>query len=154
MEVWSRVLGTESTKLNTFIATGGDVRLVTSGCSDCLNSVDLFGRALSIDNAYRHLTTAEQYLLDANKMQDSAPHTDAGSSALNAVVRAKEWLRPYAVSPDTAACRDPPVCKVVPPVGVAAKSASIDQVGVLGMILKSSERRDKKREWSQFLFLA
>ena len=146
MDVWSRVLGTESTKLNTFIATGGDIRLVTSGCSDCMNSVDLFGRALSIDNAYRHLTTAEQYLLDANKMQDSAPHTDAGTSALKAIDRAKEWLRPHAVSPDTAACRQPPVCKVVPP---SAKAASMGDISSTTLILNLDERR---RAWISFFF--
>ena len=78
----------------------------------CLNSVDLFGRALAIDNAYRHMTSAEQYLLDAQKMQDTAPHTDVTDSSLNAIDRGKEWLRPYSVSPDNASCRDPPVCVV------------------------------------------
>lgn len=91
-----------------------DPRVVTSSFSSCLGSVDCFGRALALDNAYRHMTSAEQYLLDAQKMQDSAPHTDVADSSLNAIDRAKHWLRPFAVSPDSASCRDPPVC-IVPP---------------------------------------
>ena len=86
--------------------------VVQSGAGSFLTSLDCFGRALALDNAYRHMTSAEQYLLDAQKMQDSAPHTNITDSALRSIDRAKEWLRPYAVSPDNASCRDPPVCVV------------------------------------------
>jgi hypothetical protein len=89
--------------------------------------------------------------LDANKMQDSAPHTDAGSSALSAIERAKEWLRPYAVSPDTAACRDPPVCKVVPPVGQTTKSQVFDDITSLATT-NIPLVRDRRTEAIQFLF--
>ena len=147
MDIWTKIIGSESAKLNHFFA-GGDMRLVTSGISDCMNSVDLFGRALSIDNAYRHLTTAEQYLLDANKMQDSAPHTDVGKTSLDAIVRAKEWLRPYAVSPDTASCRDPPVCKVIPP--ATPKRAGLDDTITTLPFLDSFQ--SNRKDWKKFLF--
>lgn len=97
-------------------------RLLSSSLGGFMNSIDCFGRALAVDNAYRHMTSAEQYLLDAQKMQDSAPHTDVAESALRAIDRAKDWLRPYAVSPDNASCRDPPVCVVDP----AAKTATME----------------------------
>jgi hypothetical protein len=132
-DIWSRVLSSETSKLNNLMMTGS-IRLATSDISSCMNSVDLFGRALSIDNAYRHMNAAEQYLMDASNMQDTAPHTNAAKSAIDDVVHAKEWLRDYAVSPDTAICRKPPVCQTVPP-----KKAALDSLDLL--VLPRIDRR-------------
>lgn len=118
-----RVAGWEST------------RLLTSGFGEFMNSIDCFGRALAVDNAYRHMTSAEQYLLDAQKMQDSAPHTQVADSALRAIDRAKDWLRPYAVSPDNASCRDPPVCVV----NDATKTAGME--GMVAWVVRRPAER-------------
>lgn len=141
VDLWTRVLSSESSKLSNFFTTG-NVRLVTSDLSSCMNSIDLFGRALSIDNAYRHMNAAEQYLLDASKMQDSAPHTNAAESAIDDIDHGKDWLRDYAVSPDTATCRDPPVCQTVPRMAAAAKasSMSIDVVWIARDGLKRNSK--------------
>lgn len=107
-----RAAGQASNELHAFVLSPESVRLASSSMDSCLNSVDCFGRSLAIDNAYRHLNSGEQYLLDAQHMQDTAPHTDVAESALRAIDRAKDWIRPYAVAPDSASCREPPVCVV------------------------------------------
>ena len=112
MDIFLRAAGQASNELHSFVLAPESARITTSSAESCLNSVDCFGRSLAIDNAYRHLNSAEQYLLDAQKMQDTAPHTDVAESALRAIDRAKNWIRPFAVAPDTASCRDPPVCVV------------------------------------------
>jgi hypothetical protein len=117
-----RVAGLEST------------RLLTSSFGEFMNSIDCFGRSLAVDNAYRHMTSAEQYLLDAQKMQDTAPHTDVADSALRAIDRAKEWLRPYSVSPDNASCRDPPVCVNDDP--------KMSAIGVGMIFLQTTDKKD------------
>ena len=134
IDTYMRILTEESQKILL-----GDMRIATSGFGDFMNSIDCFGRALAVDNAYRHMTSAEQYLLDSQKMQDSAPHTDVSDSALEAIERAKEWLRPYAVSPDNAACREPPVC-IVPD---DAKISGID----MKTLAASIDRRDSSGEF-------
>lgn len=107
-----RAAGHASTQLQSSLLYPESARLASSSLESCLNSIDCFGRSLAIDDAYRHLNSGEQYLLDAQKMQDTAPHTDVAESALRAIDRAKDWIRPYAVAPDSASCRDPPVCVV------------------------------------------
>ena len=139
-DIWTRVLSSESTRLSNLMLTGS-TRLVTSDISSCMNSVDLFGRAISIDNAYRHMNAAQQYLLDATKMQDSAPHTNAADAAVKDIDRAKDWLRDYAVSPDTATCRNPPVCQTVP-----AKTAEIGMEMLLVPLI------DRRKSAVDFLF--
>ena len=112
MDDFLRIAGRSSAQLQHSLIIGDGVRVATSSMESCLKSVDFFGRSLAIDTAYRHLTSAEQYLLDAQKMQDTAPHTDVSDKALNYIDRAKEFLQPYSVSEDNASCRDPPVCVV------------------------------------------
>jgi hypothetical protein len=118
-----RIAGQSSADLHRSLLLGDSTRLATSDLSSCMNSIDCFGRALAVDTAYRHLTSAEQYLLDAQKMQDTAPHTNVTDKALNYIDRAKEFLRPYSVSEDNASCREPPVC-------ITKKSVELDPVVV------------------------
>ena len=140
-----RVAGLASLQLHHQILSP-DTPVVTSSMDSCLQSVDCFGRALALDNAYRHMTSAEQYLMDAQKMQDSAPHTDVAESALRSIDRAKEWLRPYTVSPDNASDRTPPVC-IVPD----AKTAGIASCSVQALVaIDPSLRRNSA---INFLFI-
>ena len=141
-----RLAGKASIDLHSNLLS--DMRVVNSSMDSCLNSIDCFGRALAIDNAYRHLSSAEQYLMDAQKMQESAPHTDVSDSALKAIEHAKHWIRPYAVSPDNASCRDPPVC-VVDPAG--QKLSSMQGLEALvGLSFGLSKNRESA---IQFLFI-
>ena len=114
-----RIAGKSSIDLHRTLTLGDGVRVATSSMDSCLSSIDCFGRSLAIDTAYRHMTSAEQYLLDAQKMQDTAPFRPIKEKALDYIDRAKEFLRPYAVSEDNASCRDPPVC-------VTTKSLHVD----------------------------
>jgi hypothetical protein len=142
MEDYLRVAGKSSTDLHLSLA---GVRVVGSSMESCLTSIDCFGRALAVDTAYRHLTSAEQYLMDAQKMQDSAPHTDVQEKALNYIDRAKEFLRPYAVSEDNASCRDPPVCVVDEPTKKAQSCMTYDP-----LIMIASSERIKNSKLSPF----
>lgn len=107
-----RVAGKASLELHHSLIMGDGVRVATSSFDSCLSSIDCFGRALAIDTAYRHLVSAEQYLMDAQKMQDSAPHTDIIDKALKYIDRAEDFLENYAVSENNVSDRDPPVCVV------------------------------------------
>jgi len=126
--------------------------LVTqSSMSSFITSIDCFGRALAVDNAYRHLTSAEQYLMDAQKMQDSAPHTDVADYALQAIDTAKDFLRPYAVSPDNASCRDPPVCVVNE--AVKTKARGFESIEVLSAVVEFTNPVEKRTKAIKFLFI-
>ena len=119
-----RVAGKASLELHHSLILGDGVRVATSSFDSCLSSIDCFGRALAIDTAYRHLVSAEQYLMDAQKMQDSAPHSvDIIDKALNYIDRAEDFLENYAVSENNASDRDPPIC-VVPE--ATTKASSLD----------------------------
>ena len=123
-----RVAGLASTQLQHHILSP-NTPVVSSSMESCLQTVDCFGRSLALDNAYRHLTSAEQYLMDAQKMQDSAPHTDVAESALRSIDRAKEWLRPYTVAPDNASDREPPICIVPETKAAAIGSCAVQALG-------------------------
>lgn len=137
-----RIAGKSSTELHHTLIMGEGVRVATSSLESCMNSIDCFGRALAIDTAYRHLTSAEQYLMDAQKMQDSAPHTDVSDRALHYIDQSKTWLRPYAVSEDNASCRDPPVCIVAETVKAKTRSLDVDVPTFVNLTEPSGNRKN------------
>jgi hypothetical protein len=139
-----RIAGKTSLDLQRTLIMGDGVRVVTSDLNSCMNSIDCFGRALAVDTAYRHLTSAEQYLMDSQKMQDSAPHTNVADKALDYIDRAKEFLRPYAVSEDNASCREPPVCVV--------KDAKTASAGPMEVMVEVAMRKNSSiKNPSQFI---
>ncbi|KAF4669597.1 choline dehydrogenase 7 [Perkinsus chesapeaki] len=75
---------------HTVVQSGFDVM----GVIDWLIShINIYGKALAIDEAFRHLDEAHQYLLDGEKMQGSAPHTDVLKAAIHSTKLAKSWLK-------------------------------------------------------------
>ncbi|KAF4691306.1 hypothetical protein FOZ60_015844 [Perkinsus olseni] len=103
--------------------------------------INIYGRALAVDEAFRHLDEAHQYLLDGEKMQGSAPHTDVLKAAIHSTKLAKAWLKPYAVSSELAHCRRIPVCTHEYPSRAAALPLALLQGGTALTLLPNTSGR-------------